>query len=269
MNFIAQWKAGGLVYLNEFFPSPTGERWYGTADPVQVTTPGRAQYIALHAMYDQEAAGLQALQNAGVIVIYRPFMESRFHFWWGFGSKSGWTDALWITLWQQHYNYLTQTKKLDNLIWVYSQGFNAGDGNGHNNYPGDAFVDIQGEDVYSDMASADFGDLYANQTTQHPTKPWAMAEWGSGTPFKSTLNFDMNSLITDIQNNMPKTIFFQAWSGMGPPTKRAGWAIAYMQNVKGAIANPYSLVRENLNRPTTGSGIAIPIPASEFASSGP
>ena len=119
--------------------------------------------------------------------------------------------------------------------------------------------------MYSNTASAEFGDLYANQTMQHPTKPWAMAEWGKRHPSLGNLNFDMNSLITDIQNNMPKTIFFQAWSGMGPPTKRAGWAIAYMQNVNGAIANPYLLVRENLNRPTTGSGIAVPNPASEFA----
>jgi len=254
-RLIAHWQAGGIPYLNSVFPSPAGGDMSQPVDPVQVTTPGTAQYIALHAMYDQEAAGLQTLQNAGVFLYYRAFFESRFAgFWWGYGTTA-WTDALWITLWQQHYNYLTQTKGLTNLIWVFAQGFNAGDGTGNNNYPGDAFVDLVGEDVYNNDAFAVYGGLYNAQISAHPSKLWSMTEWGSGSPSASDMNFDMNILNNSIQNQMPRTSMFQAWSCR---PNIDGWCIGNMQNVLGAVANPYALTRENMARPTASGGTTIP-----------
>ena len=81
-----------------------------------------------------------------------------------------------------------------------------------------------------------------------------------------TLNFDMNSLITDIQNNMPKTIFFQGMvrHGAADKARRLGDRIyaeregCHRQSLLAGPRKPQS--------PPTGSGIAIPIPASEFAS---
>ena len=66
------------------------------------------------------------------------------------------------------------------------------------------------------------------------------------------INVDVEALITDIQNNLPKTIFFQAWSAGS--SAQFDWSIASMTNVPVAVANPYSLVRENLGRPTVGGG---------------
>ena len=244
-NLVAHWNAGGLPYYNSFYPSPSGQDMYGTANPADVITPGTAQYNALFAMYDQEAAGLLALKAAGVTVLYRAYLECRWNFWWGFSGGSGWTDAQFIELWRQHHDYFVNMKGLDNLIWIYSQGFNAGDGSGHNTYPGDAYVDIVGEDVYSDNAT-DYQTWYSNELVQHPAKSWIMAEWGSGGPSLSTAGFDMRTLISDIKTSMPATVLFQAWTGHTQPY---GWALSAMSHVTDIVADPYVLTLENLGRP--------------------
>lgn len=238
---IAHWNAGGIPCLNVFYPSPSGGDLFAPADILQCITPGSAQYIALHARYDQEIAGLLALQTAGVVVLNRAFMECKPGlFWWSVGSAStNWTPANFITLWQQRDAYF-KSKAVNNIIRIYSQGFNTGDGSGLNTYPGDAYVDFQGEDVFTDAAT-DFLALYQNERTQHPFVPWCMAEWGSGNTTTPDASFDMQRLINDTKNSLTQSCFFQAWS--------AGWRIASMTNVVAAMNDPYVLYRENLNRP--------------------
>jgi mannan endo-1,4-beta-mannosidase len=87
---------------------------------------------------DKVAALLQLLKDEDIPVLWRPLHEaSGGWFWWG---ASG--PAACIALWEYMYDYLTNTKRLDNLIWVW---------NGQNAawYPNPGTVDIVGYDVYS------------------------------------------------------------------------------------------------------------------------
>jgi mannan endo-1,4-beta-mannosidase len=86
---------------------------------------------------DLVAAELQKLKDAGVPVLWRPLHEaSGGWFWWG---ASG--PAPYIALWEYMYDYLTKTKGLDNLIWVW---------NGQNAawFPAADTVEIVGTDIY-------------------------------------------------------------------------------------------------------------------------
>ena len=89
------------------------------------------------------AAYLRLLKDAGIPVLWRPLHEAAGGwFWWG-------TDAeAFKALWKYMFNYL-KSEGIDNLIWVWTS--QTGDDNW---YPGDAYVDIIGRDLYGDDAAS-------------------------------------------------------------------------------------------------------------------
>jgi len=115
-------------------------------DVGRVVTPGTAENRQAIAEIAAAADVLQVLEDAGVPVLWRPLHEiDGGWFWWT--DKD--TPENTAKLWRMMYDYLTHTRKLDNLIWVYS----AGVGNKtldyrRGFYPGAAYVDISGIDIY-------------------------------------------------------------------------------------------------------------------------
>lgn len=107
-------------------------------------TPGTRENRAVMAMLEAMAADLQALEDAGVPVLWRPWHEAGGGFWW---SADG--PERYKKLWSFTWTYLTKTKQLNNLIWVWSTL-------GRDNkdyapyYPGDGTVDIVGGSMYND-----------------------------------------------------------------------------------------------------------------------
>ena len=88
------------------------------------------------------ARQLLRLQDAGVPVLWRPLHEaSGGWFWWGAKGAEP-CKQLWIYL----YDQLTNVYGCNNLIWVWN-------GQSKDWYPGDAYVDIIGEDIYADNHS--------------------------------------------------------------------------------------------------------------------
>ena len=237
---IEQWKRGALVYMNSFYPCPAGGDMYASCTPSEVIRPGSAQYNKLFQFYDQEIVGFKQLEAAGVVIINRAFLESRWNFWWG-ATNSGvkFTDQQFRTMVVQRDDYY-KSKGL-NLIRVHSQGFNQGDGSGRDNYPGDDRLEWQGEDCYSDTL-APYKSWYDNEIAKHPGKEWILAEWGSGNPSKGNSAFDMRSLFAGLKSGMPRARLFQAWCG--------SWRLAAMQHLVEAMADPAALTLENMNRPT-------------------
>jgi len=86
---------------------------------------------------DAIAIQLKRLEDAGVPILWRPLHEaSGGWFWWG-DAKSESFKKLWIIM----YERLTNDHEINNLIWVWN-------GQSHDWYPGDEYVDIIGEDIY-------------------------------------------------------------------------------------------------------------------------
>jgi mannan endo-1,4-beta-mannosidase len=87
------------------------------------------------------AEEFEKLRRAGVPVLWRPFHEAGNlysqpgWFWWGTNRDS------YKALWAYMYDYFTNVKKLDNLIWVWN-------GQNGNWYPDPDTVDIAGYDCY-------------------------------------------------------------------------------------------------------------------------
>ncbi len=116
---IAHWQAGGLVEINAAMPNPTtGQAETFNLDVAGLLVPGTGTNDALNNSLSQVATGLRQLQDAGVVVLYRPFWEMNGNWnWWGAGNLSA---PQFQALWQYTYDYMTNAMGLHNLVWVYS-----------------------------------------------------------------------------------------------------------------------------------------------------
>ena len=146
---IAYWEKGGIVTLCWHWLTPekyiTGT-WYSTFRPehtnINVTKILNGQdeegYQLLMKDIDNIAQQLLLMQEAGVPILWRPLHEaSGGWFWWGAEGAETY-KKLYILL----YDTLTNTYGLNNLIWVWN-------GQSADWYPGDAYVDIVGIDIYA------------------------------------------------------------------------------------------------------------------------
>ncbi|MDR0301125.1 MAG: glycoside hydrolase family 26 protein [Treponema sp.] len=99
---------------------------------------------------DKVAALLQILKEKNIPVLWRPLHEAAGNYkkWGNTGNDGAW---FWwgasgpqpcIALWEYMYDYLTNEKKLDNLIWVWN-------GQHEDYFPNPETVDIVGCDVYA------------------------------------------------------------------------------------------------------------------------
>jgi len=94
---------------------------------------------------DVIAAQLQKFQQADIPVLWRPLHEAAGGwFWWGAKGPEPFKQ-----LWRLLYERLVHHHGLHNLIWVYTHEPGAAEW-----YPGDAYVDIVGRDVYADDPDA-------------------------------------------------------------------------------------------------------------------
>lgn len=130
--------------------------------PVDVgacVTPGTPEYRQILRELDDAAADLQVLEDAGVPVLWRPLHEiDGGWFWWTDTARPENSAALWRLL----YDYLTHTKGLDNLIWVYNAATGEGKSIAYRSrfYPGADTVDIATIDIYG-------ADFQKGITTYH------------------------------------------------------------------------------------------------------
>ena len=98
---------------------------------------------------EQWAEALLALKNAGVTVIYRPFVEMTNIFHWDGNTKSEKGFDAFKRVWKQLYNYMTKDCGLDNLLWCFAPQAGGGAQKGLKFWPGDEYVDIIGITLYS------------------------------------------------------------------------------------------------------------------------
>lgn len=123
----------------------------------KLLTPGTDEYKTMMETWDRAASALSKLQNAGVAVLWRPFHEFDGQwFWWGKGGSENF-----IKLWRMMYDYFTNEKGLNNLIWVLGYSGTVKDGW----YPGDEYCDIIGSDTYDNSTNKKAWDKLSAMNT--------------------------------------------------------------------------------------------------------
>lgn len=153
-------------------------------DASKVLTPGTRENTVATADVPKLAGYLKLLQDANIPVLFRPFHEAAgayqwTWFWWG-NSGVEVTKELWIWL----HDTLTNDYGLNNLIWVWTANYNYGMDLAdietlQSEYPGDAYVDIVGTDIYKEAMSDQSAIFNLIQEAVNGSKIIALTETGN------------------------------------------------------------------------------------------
>nr|P55278.1 RecName: Full=Mannan endo-1,4-beta-mannosidase; AltName: Full=1,4-beta-D-mannan mannanohydrolase; AltName: Full=Beta-mannanase; Flags: Precursor [Bacillus subtilis]BAA07178.1 beta-mannanase [Bacillus subtilis]BAA21553.1 endo-beta-1,4-mannanase [Bacillus sp.] [Bacillus sp. (in: firmicutes)]prf//2111236A beta-mannanase [Bacillus subtilis] len=243
-SLISYWKSGGLPQVslhlaNPAFPSGNYKTAISNSQYKNILDPSTVEGKRLEALLSKIADGLTQLKNQGVTVLFRPLHEMNGEwFWWGltgYNQKDNERISLYKELYKKIYRYMTETRGLDNLLWVYSPDANRDFKTDF--YPGSSYVDITGLDAY-------FTDPYAISGYDEMLslkKPFAFAETG---PSGNIGSFDYAAFINAIRQKYPQTTYFLTWDEQLSPAANQGAQSLYQNSWtlnKGEIWNGGSL----------------------------
>jgi len=179
-----QWEAGAMISLLWHTCSPTSPepcKWKGgvqtrlSDEQWQELFDEQSQiHRTLKKRLDDLAEHLQYLKDHEVEVLFRPFHEmNQGAFWWG-GRKGPDGTA---KLYRMVHRYMTETKGLDNLIWVYDlQDFRTLPSDLNDYDPGDDFWDVLALDVYRSDGAGYTQQKYEAVLKKAGGKPIALGE---------------------------------------------------------------------------------------------
>jgi len=223
---IDYWKRGGLPNVSAHLYNPANPQRGGLRDKGVDLDALLAEGTPTHAAWmhelDQLAGGLQELKAAGVVVLWRPLHEMNGGwFWWG-----GHEPEKFIRVWRHMFDYFTKTKGLDNLLWVYgpNHGKRTAD-----YYPGDAYVDIVGLDVYTDFIDRE--NIQGYEEVARLPKPFGFAEYGPHGSTNPPADYDYRRFLAGIRKNFPRAVFFHVWN--------AGWSLARNHHTREVLNDPW------------------------------
>ncbi|TVZ41163.1 mannan endo-1,4-beta-mannosidase [Alteromonadaceae bacterium 2753L.S.0a.02] len=232
---IDYWNHGGLITINLTPQNPwindeqdirkNPGTWNGpghTQDKSKVTSlrdllnPEKQVHKAWLRKLDRIADALRELQDAGVIVLWRPLQEMNGSwFWWGMASHPN-DPAPYIEVYRHMHDYFEQQKGLHNLVWVYSPNSSMGQNNRSSwnrtvdwAYPGDDLVDIVAGTAYGDKLLIEDYQAYVALG-----KPLGMAEYGpdiSGKKLSKNAKMDTRNYLERIKNDYPRIAYWVSW----------------------------------------------------------
>lgn len=254
---IRHWKDGGLVTVSMSPPNPwTGgglrDRSLGKFRFIDAVTPGTEPYRRWRATLDVVADGLAELQNAGVVVLWRPLHEMNGDFfWWSGGAQQGWASQEdFRRLWVDMFEYFSKEKRLGNLLWVYAPNYQSNDGVKPVTfyYPGDRYVDVVGLDYYENtLDRLDAGRSYSDLVALG--KPFALTEVGPAFWLRAHPRgrFDTRVVIEAIRKNYPAVTYFMFWQGWSSMLLDVKMSMAQNRNAAELLSDPWVVTRGSLD----------------------
>lgn len=271
---IQHWDAGGLVSiswtpLNPWFEADgsVGEPTdYSDSVDIENMLQEGLEYDNWRERLDAIAVALDELQDEGVVVLWRPFPAMNTdRFWWGIHATANSEDdtdaSLYADLWLDMYNYFTEVKNLNNLLWVYSpaegEALTFADGNVTSSgapvewaYPGDDYVDVVGAITYDDLLTIpDYKELYSLE------KPFGMAEFGplpleNGGQYSGgeelADRFDAQVYRDRLSSSYPFVAFWISGHSYDTPAGRSHQALVDNRYLKELVDNSYVITLERL-----------------------
>ena len=253
---INYFKNNGLVAVMTNFKNPWNQTNSGdltnSSNLLDVVTPGHPANISFTKELDSLAKGFKQLQDSGVTVLFRPFHEMNGNwFWWGSKSSTLPTNNDFTSLWQYTFNYLTTTKNLHNILWMYAPSAKeTGVANPSFKtelfyYPGTNYVDVIGLDIYND--SLDIPNYNAIVATN---KPIGLAEFGMSKPSVpiAAHAYDYTKLINNIKNKYPAICFWLSWNHFKNSSNNwFFYSLATQNNVSNLISDPWTSNRDDID----------------------
>lgn len=230
---IEYWAQGGFVSISAHLYNPANPKGGGLRDKGVDLNDLLADGTETHSRWMREldliAAGLQELEDAKVVVLWRPFHEMNgAWFWWGAKEPEAF-----IKVWRHMFDYFTKTKGLDNLLWVYSPNHGSKTAA---YYPGDRYVDLTGLDAYTDFVDTNHIKGYSEVAALG--KPFGFTEFGPHGSQNPPGDYDYLRFIEGIAKDFPKTTFFMSWNSK--------WSLARNNKTKELLHHAWIANRDDL-----------------------
>lgn len=234
-------ETGGTVTIPKH-DGPGGTRDLRKVKLDELITPGTAVYANWHKKLDRMAAALAELQDAGVVVLWRPLQEMNGSwFWWGMKSHTRDADA-YGRVWRDMYRYFTEVKGLHNLLWVYSPN-SAGPVNqawtmtADWAWPGADYVDIVAGTAYS--ASLEIQDY---KQYLKWGKPVAMGEYSPDGNVMTSGTFDDRLYAEKLTAKYPAVAYWVSWHNYPD----LNWSVVANQNADTLLNDPRIINRDRM-----------------------
>jgi hypothetical protein len=147
------YKRGGVITISWHVGNllTGGNAWDTTNGAVAAVLPGGNKHELYKQYLDQVAAfivDLKGKKGQLIPVLFRPFHElTGDWFWWGKGACS---PAEFKALWKFTVNYLRNSKKVHNVLYVYNTAFFSTKKDFLERYAGDSYADIISFDAYQE-----------------------------------------------------------------------------------------------------------------------
>ncbi len=145
------YERGGINTISWHMYNPVNCKtsWDNKILTIKELLPGGTHHTVYLTYLDKAAQYLQTLKGSNgepIPILFRPFHElTGDWFWWGSTTS---TPEEFIDFWRFTTNYLRGTKKLHNLLMVFSTADFFEEYDLLERYPGDAYVDVMGFDRY-------------------------------------------------------------------------------------------------------------------------
>ncbi len=260
---IDYWNSGGLVTitwtpLNPWVIDPLNiainpGNWNGPGNAKDLTSvnmkdlldPSKPVYQTWRRKLDGIAAALTELRDAGVVVMWRPMQEMNGNWhWWGMKTHPS-NPSQYINVYRDMFDYFTNEKHLDNLLWVYSPNFGSSMEEDWNRpvtwaYPGDDYVDIVAGTAYNDkLGIADYKKYLSLK------KPIGMAEFSPeiGGKYAKDGSMDTTLYADRLLNDYPAVAFWVSWHSY---TGEA-WSLIANSNSEALMNDPGIITRDSLD----------------------
>lgn len=133
------------------------------------------------------------------------------------------------------FDYFTNTRKLNNLLWVFSP---SADSTAASFFPGNTQCDIVGLDYYGTTF-----DVSGYEDMIKLGKPFGLTEWGVNAAGGDG-TYDNINLINNIKSKLPATSFFVVWSSW----TGAKLAIVDNQNPSGLMNDSWIITRDEIHK---------------------
>ena len=198
----------------------------------QILTAGSTYNLEFNKRLDELSGYFKTLEAAGIAILFRPFHEMNGDFfWWSYQDRF---KELWIYEW----NYLTNTKKCNNVLWVFGVNYYGSAAATSKQspsfyYPGDAYVDVLGCDFY-----LNYGHSYDKRIHDE------LRTLGGGKPIAIPENGQMPDIAT-IRATQPYWVYFSTWHGFESTTYNSD--ALYTKN----YGDPSVITQDELAIPTT------------------
>lgn len=188
---IEAYRRGGVNTVSWHLRNPytAGSAWDVTSDKVvKSILPGGEKHQLYIKWLDRLAAFFDQLNKESgtpVPILFRPFHEhSGSWFWWG---KNLCSVNEYVSLWHFTVDYLRDKKNIHNLVYIYSPDFVKNKQEYFDRYPGDAYIDMLGLDLYHRDAETKSQEYisnvknimgFLNYYSVKSGKPYAFSETG-------------------------------------------------------------------------------------------